>query len=252
MLLPIPSKFKPLRMTLKIKARKAVVLGIWVFHPGQKNTHYFRRKLTLEKGASREISIPLPITPKHLLLEIFDKASLSNKKFEVVDFSIKPMGEKKVWASPERHRFMEFAIQFAEKAGYVKPGFYPSKNDEFLIQYLPIIEDDFGNELITPARIHRQMPRVQLSQRVIRQMSIPVRVAILSHEGCHFFKNTRSEKEADLCGIQYYLDYGFPTIEAVYAATKVFGMNKNSIGPAHLQRTRDIMDFIHQYKKEAA
>ena len=82
-------------------------------------------------------------------------------------------------------------------------------------------------------------------------MSIPVRIAILSHEGCHFFLNTRSEKEADLCGIRYYLDYGFPKIEAVYAATKVFAMRPDAIGKAHVNRTKDIMQFIDQYKSVA-
>ncbi|MCB0374451.1 MAG: hypothetical protein KDD04_00875 [Sinomicrobium sp.] len=94
------------------------------------------------------------------------------------------------------------------------------------------------------------MPRVQLSKRLFKTFSIPVRVAILAHEGCHFFKNTRSEKQADLCGIKYYLDYGFPTIEAVYAATKVFKQHPHTIGKPHLIRTRDIMDFIDRYKQQ--
>ncbi|MBL4574814.1 MAG: hypothetical protein JKY51_01775 [Opitutaceae bacterium] len=94
------------------------------------------------------------------------------------------------------------------------------------------------------------MPRVQISHKAFKRFSIPVRVAILSHEGCHFFRNTRSEKVADLCGIKYYLDYGFPTIEAVYAATKVFLQHPESVAEPHVARTKDILNLIDNYKAE--
>lgn len=145
---------------------------------------------------------------------------------------------------------MNFAIDFAQKAGYVDPGFYSSKDFEFLIHYLPIITNDDGKELITPARIHRNMPRVQLSKRLFDQFSIPVRIAILAHEGCHYFNNTRSEKEADLCGIKYYLDAGFPSIEAMYAATEVFLKHPETVNQVHTTRARDIRSFIDSYKMD--
>lgn len=251
MLIPIPSQNQSFSIHLYLKGNADVEIGLWVYQPHRPNTHYFRRKVKLTKGQKRHIEAPLPVTPNKLILEIFDKQSISDRAFNLVDFELKPMTSQKPWASPDRHRFMDFAIDFARKAGYLRPGFYPSRDDEFLIQYVPVITDEMGNELMTPARIHRRMPRVQLSQKLIRPLSIPVRAAILSHEGCHFFLNTRSEKQADLCGIKYYLDYGFPKVEAVYAATKVFGMHPEAIGHAHVQRTKDIIQFIDQYQKVA-
>lgn len=255
MIIPIPAQHQKFSIDLSLHAQRAVTFGIWVFDPQRPNTHYFRRAVSFKGKGSRTLKIPLPISPKRLVLEIYDKKeTLGHRRqkepFKITDFSIEIMPDKKIWASPDRHKFMDFAIDFAEKAGYLSAGFYPSKDNQFLIQYLPVITDDFGDEQVTPARIHREMPRVQLSQKLIRKMSIPVRVAILSHEGCHFFRDTRSEKEADLCGIQYYLDYGFPKIEAVYAATKVFAMRPADIGQVHVQRTKDIIAFIDQYKQQ--
>ncbi|MEP0271422.1 hypothetical protein [Ekhidna sp.] len=256
-MIPIPSNKKRFIIRLKITALHPLALGIVVYDPSQSFSDYFRRKVTFRasafKGnrkAQRDISIPIPVSPDHLTLEVYNKNTGREEGFKVEQFKVEPMEAAEVWASPERHQFMDFAIKFAQKAGFTRPGFYHSPDHSFLIQYLPTITDPMGKELVTPARIHREMPRVQLSQKLMKQFTVPVRVAILSHEGCHFFQNTRSEKKADLCGIKYYLDYGFPTIEAVYAATKVFMLHPESVGEPHVQRTKDIMDLIDQHKAE--
>lgn len=255
MIFPIPSRCKRISITLRLVATRPVVIGLLVHDPGKPYTDYFRRKVSFrascfknEGTVEREIKIPLPVSPEKAVLEVYNKTTGDDKGTRVEGLKIEPLPGGESWASPEQHRFMEFAIRFAQKAGYARAGFYHSPNHEFLIQYLPAITDQYGKELVTPARIHRKMPRVQLSQKLFRQFSIPVRVAILSHEGAHFFYNTRSETKADMYGIRYYLDYGFPSIEAVYAATKVFMLHPASIGQEHLKRTRDIVDLIDKHK----
>ena len=213
-------------------------------HP---NTHYFRRKAYVEKGRKRSIQIPLPVSPMKLELEVYDKRTGDDAGIRLLDFKVILMGQPKIWTTPEQQRYMDFSIQFAQKAGYVNTGFYDSEESEFLFQYLPSIKDSNGQELITPARTHRKMPRVQISQRLFKQFTIPVRVAILAHEGCHWFLNTRSQTTADLCGMRQYLDYGFPKIEAVYAATKIFSMHPELVGAAQVKRTKEIIQFIDNY-----
>jgi len=249
MLIPIPSYRKRFTIHLSIRALEDVWLGIHVYDPVRYYSNYFKRKAFIPKGVLRSISIMLPVTPDQLELELLNKQTRDYKGFKVERFDIKEMPQPSFWADPMQHRFMDFAIKFAQKAGHLPAGFYDSKSHEFLFQYLPKIVGSDGSELITPARTHRKMPRVQISRKLFRQFSIPVRVAILAHEGCHYLLNTRSEKEADLCGMNYYLSYGFPKIEAVYAATKVFGMHPETIGNAHLKRTQDVINYIQQFKK---
>ena len=74
-----------------------------------------------------------------------------------------------------------------------------------------------------------------------------MRLAILAHEACHFFLDTRSEERADLCGMAWYLDTGYPKIEAVYAATKVFGQFPGLVGERELERTRTLLEFIKKH-----
>ena len=233
-------------------ARMPFQLGIRVYDPRYANSYYFRRKAAFAKAEiQREFIISLPVSPEVLEMEVFDKNAPDDDAFEIVNVKIEKMKPIEMWATDDQHRYLEFAIQFAQKAGYVPPGFYDSADHEFLFQYLPKITDAFGGELVTPARTHRKMPRVQISQRLFKSYTIPIRVAILAHEGCHWFLNTRSQTTADLCGMKQYLDYGFPTIEAVYAVTKVFGKNPEMVGASQIERTKDVINFIENYRVNA-
>lgn len=247
MIIPLDTQKQRVMVTLNITVDYPLTLGIVAHDPSRPHTHYIRRRVPFTQEDMRKIELCLPVTPHSLIIDIYNKDTGDDDGFTIEKFKVDQLTSKDIWATPARHRFMDFSIDFAKKAGYVAPGFYPSKDYEFLIQYLPIITDEYGEELVTPARIHRFMPRVQLSQRLFKQFSIPVRVAILSHEGCHYFNNTRSETEADLCGIKYYLDYGFPKIEAIYAATQVFLTHPETVNEMHLKRASDIEQFVSDY-----
>lgn len=251
MIIPIPANNKQFIIKLSLTASFPIVLGMVLYDPGKPFSDYLRRKVTFRASnfkkngkAHRKIQIRVPVSPQNLTLEVYNKNSRSESGFKVDITEIANMPPAEIWASPERHRYMSFAIDFAQKAGYVKPGFYDSPNHEFLIQYLTNITDPFGNQLVTPARVHRQMPRVQVSMHFFKKFTIPVRVAILAHEGCHYFLNTRSEETADLCGIDYYYDYGFPRVEASYALTKVFNQHPESVGEPHYRRVANVMNHL--------
>ena len=252
MIATIPSNNERFKIKLTVLAKMPFQLGIRVYDPRYANSYYFRRKAAFAKAnTKREFVISLPVSPEVLEMEVYDKNAVEDDAFEIVNVKIEKMPAIELWATDEQHRFLEFAIQFAQKAGYVPPGFYESPDHEFLFQYLSAITDPFGTELITPARTHRKMPRVQISQRLFKAYTIPIRVAILAHEGCHWFLNTRSQTTADLCGMKQYLDYGFPTIEAVYAVTKVFGKNPEMVGASQIKRTKDVINFIENYRANA-
>jgi len=251
MITTIPSNRERFRIRLTIVSKRPFHLGIRLYNPLHPNSYYFRRKANFKNsGAKREFIISVPVSPKSLEMEIYDKYASDDDAFEIQNVRIEKMPDSKMWATDMQYQFFEFAVKFAEKAGYISPGFYESADGEFLFQYVSTITDTFGNELITPARTHRKMPRVQISQKLFLGYTIPIRVAILAHEGCHWFLNTRSQTTADLCGIKQYLDYGFPTIEAVYAVTKVFGNHPEFVGKSQISRTKEVINFIENYKKD--
>ena len=252
MITRIPSQGRRFRIRLGIHAKRAFVLGIGLYDPYKKHSVYFRRKARFLKGDThREFIISMAVSPENLEMELRDKDHPEDESaFEVTSFEIEKMPPIGLWATASQYRFLEFAIAFSKSAGHLPVGFYKSEKDEFLFEYLQSITDPMGRELITPARVHRKMPRVQISQKLFKGYTIPIRVAILLHEGCHWFLNTRSQRRADICGIKQYLDYGFPTIEAVYAVTRVFSDFPNMAGDSQLERTKDIIRFINTYKTQ--
>ena len=251
MIIPIPSNKQRFIIHIRIKAHRPMELGIQMYDPRYRHTYYLRRKARYTRtNEQRTFQLQFPVSSTKMELLIFDKNAMHDRNFSVVSFEVKPMEAPLLWASESEHRFMKFAVDFAKEAGHARTGYYDSPKGEFLFQYVSSITDSLGKELITPARTHRLMPRVQISRRLFLGYSIPIRVAILAHEGCHWFLNTRSQKTADLCGIKKYLDYGFPKIEAVYAMTKIFGSYPELVGQAQLERIRDVIDFIDAYTEE--
>lgn len=256
MLIPIPSHQQQFKVKIGIRASEPCALGVICYDPTKPNTDYIRRRIpfpeTLFQGRSRgykEFTLPFPLSPDQLIVELYDKASGDDANFRIEKFELEKMPARAVWAEPEVHRFIQFAQDFAAKAGYLPTGMYDSDDGDFLIQYLPVIEDPLGNVMVTPARTNRKSGRIQVSQSAFCKYTIPVRLIVLFHERYHFQLPTRLEKPADLHGLRLYLDLGFPRTEAVYATTKIFGAHPESLGAGHRDRVRDIVDYIDAYSK---
>ena len=144
MITTIPSNKERFRVKLTVKAKMPFLLGIRVYDPRYANSYYFRRKAAFAKaGTKREFVISLPVSPEVLEMEVFDKNTDEDYAFEIQNVKIEKMPPIEMWATDEQHRFLEFAIQFSQKAGYVPTGFYESPDHEFLFQYLSKITVSF-------------------------------------------------------------------------------------------------------------
>lgn len=254
MVIPIPSHQQQFKVKVGIRADEPCALGVNCYDASKPNTDYIRRRIPftehLFQGKNpgyKEFTLPFPLSPDHLMVELYDKAYGDDSGFKIEKFELEKMPVRSVWAEPDVHRFIHFAQDFATKAGYLPTGFYDNEDGDFLIQYLPIIEDNLGNPLVTPARTNRCSGRIQVSQSAFCKYTIPVRMIVLFHERYHFQIPTRLEKPADLHGLRLYLDLGFPRTEAVYATTKIFNAHPESVGPGHSQRVKDIVNFIDNY-----
>lgn len=254
MVIPIPAHQQQFKVKIGIRAYQPCALGVTCYDPTRPNTDYIRRRVPFSEslfgGADpgyKEFTLPFPLSPDQLMVELYDKSYGDDKTFRIEKFELEKMPARAVWAEPEVHRFIHFAQDFAIRAGYLSPGVYDSADGDFLIQYLPVIEDPFGNPLVTPARTNRRSGRIQVSQSAFSRYTIPVRLIVLFHERYHFQIPTRLEKPADLHGLRLYLDLGFPRTEAVYATTKIFGAHPESVGASHRNRVRDIVNFIDNY-----
>jgi len=255
MLIPVPTYHQRFVLKVGIRARGPVTLSLKGRDAQMPYSYYFRRKVPFRPEAIKEgqnfkqISIPMPTTPETLLIEIINSKTGRDDGFVLEDFKVEKLAPTEIWAEPVMHRFIDFAQNFAKNCGAYKPGFYDSKDHEFLIQLLPVIKDQFGTPMVTPARTNRQTGRIQVSWQAFRYFTVPLRMFVLLHERQHFQIPTREERPADLAALRLYLDLQYPKIEAVYAATKIFAMHPESVGSAHVTRARDIIGFIDNYRE---
>lgn len=254
MVIPIPSHQQRFKVRVGIRAYEPCALGIKCYDPARPNTDYIRRRVPFnenlfkgKKPGYKEFSLPFPLSPEQLMVEFYDKASGEDTCFRIEKFEVEKIKPREVWAEPQMHRFIDFAQDFSQKAGYLPTGIYDSRDGDFLVQYMPYIEDQAGNPLVTPARTNRKSGRIQVAQGEFSKYTIPVRLVVLFHERYHFQIPTRREKPADLNGIRLYLDLGFPRTEAIYATTKIFSAHPESVGQAHRNRVRDAKQFIDEY-----
>lgn len=254
MVIPIPANQHQFKVKVGIRAYEPCALGVKCYDASKPNTDYIRRRVPFtadlfkrRNPGYKEFTLPFPLSPDQLMVEMYDKVYGDDKIFRIEKFELEKMPVRSVWAEPEVHRFINFAQDFAIKAGYLPTGVYDSSDGDFLIQYLPIIADEFGSPLVTPARTNRKSGRIQVSQSAFAKYTIPVRMIVLFHERYHFQIPTRLEKPADLHGLRLYLDLGFPRTEAVYATTKIFNSHPESVGSGHAKRVKDIVNFIDNY-----
>ena len=113
--------------------------------------------------------------------------------------------------------------EFCENAGILSAGRYQSDDKKYTIDYLPQIVHE-GKTLTTPAIISNKNGRMEISQKAYKEMSIPMRMAIICHEFSHFYLNEiqKDEIEADLNALTLYMGMGYPVIEAHKAFLETF------------------------------
>lgn len=204
--------------------------------------------------------VRLPVTAKTAELMVYNERTgnvpaKGDSTFDIVDIAKKPLVKKLDiidFANPDIRSFINFATNFSFYAGMLTSGNYPSDDGRFKIEYMPtILSNKTGMELNTPARINKKTGIIQLSQKKIVPMTIPMRMAILLHEFSHYYlnKNINDETEADINALIIYLGLGYPRVEAYEAFVGTF------IGtptPENKRRAEIIDKFIRDFENKNA
>lgn len=216
--LKLSTRKKSVTVEMELSSDRPVELYIVGYDALSNNTEYFTRRITFQ--GDEIVFFECPQTPKVLSIIAWGR---KGDEFEISDIEMTPM-QRDLSHFGAILPDIKLIEAFARRAGRLPArGAYKSKGSNFKIQYLPVIRKDNGDPHPTPARIHVSKPLVQVSKRHFRRMSIPQRVAILTHEYSHNFVNGNkdSEMEADANMVQMYDALGYGKLEAVYAFANV-------------------------------
>lgn len=249
-------RWEPSMIKVVVKTIAPQEMVLKVFDSSQGNTVFTDRTKMVE--GEQELFVRMPLAPNTATLSIYNKKNGNLKQGEDNTFKVVKIEKQDLEITLSKTKmdtfavrnFVAFAQKFCYNAGWINaPKDYLSTVGGYKIEYLPFIINSKGEKMATPARISTKNGRIQVSQESFREMTIPMRMAILLHEFSHYYLNTdiSNETEADLNGLTIYLGLGYPIREAYEAFGKTF------IGfPTDSNKKRyDIIDkFIRDYIKE--
>ena len=242
------SRYEQMTVAISVQCNRPIKLRLKVVDAEKPLTMFTNRYKTVNH--SYKFYVRLPLTPKTLDIQLTDDDG-SDIKNSVRVLNIEKYGlEKRMdevdFNSYSVGAFVDFAQRFSFNASYLEPNNYVSELQHYKIEYLPtIIDGRNGRELQTPARISKSTGRIQVSKKLFKEYTVPMRMAILLHEFAHFYlnENIDDEVEADLNGLLIYLGLGYPRIDGYEAFLEVF---ENTPTPQNKNR----YDIIHKFIQE--
>ena len=253
MIFEIPARYDEFTLKVTVSTSTPQKMRIVVRDKDLDNTVFTDRYKTINGDSS--FFVRLPVTGKTMLLYVYNEENGNLGKGQDPTFTIKTVAkeelEKKLdvvdLSNIYVKGFVAFSTKFCFNAGWMKSGTYVSDDRRFVIEYLPILTDEGGQEVTTPARINILDGIIQVSQRQFIPMTVPNRMAILLHEFSHYYLNDNmdDEIEADLNGLLIYLGLGYPRIEAFEVFTKTF---MNAPTEDNMVRFDKIKNFIDNFE----
>lgn len=231
----VDTQERPSLIKFKIDVAFAQTVSIVGYDATKENTVYFARTLNV-KQKNQQVQIPMPVSPEKLTLVIEQQDGAYGSHINVYDFQVTDMPERTTAFPPKTMEFYNFLKTFAKKAGYIKPGFYVSKDENYMIWAKPHLDNDG-----TPARVNRRTGVVKFNISKMKDYTVFMRIFIGLHEFFHYALQTTDEIKADMGALKVYLGMGYPKTEANYSMTKIFD---NS--PSAIERVKVLHNFIKQ------
>jgi hypothetical protein len=243
---------QPTKLKVVIETKYKEKIWIQVRDADRKNTYYTKRYGFVH--GKEEFVVLMPQAPMEAVVMVFSDNNgmiRNDTSFRVVEVKSTPYKVPRYNFSKKTQSFVKFAQEFADECGYLSSSsqgdVYMSNNGKYRIDYFDEIRNVNGLVLKTPARISQVNGRIEVSAAQFREMTIPMRMAILLHEYSHFYlnRNPSNEVEADLNGLNIYLKLGYPKIDIYNVFLNVF---KTAPSEANKKRFDKLDKFVKNHK----
>jgi hypothetical protein len=243
---------KPTKLKIVIQTNSKEKIWIKVKDADRKNTYYTSR-YSFVRG-KKEFFVLMPQSPETALVGIYNAHNGMRRRDASFKASVEalPYDVPPLKASKKTKAFVKFAQEFADECGYLSADprghIYKSNNGRFRIDYFDVIRSKASKKVIgTPARISQITGKIEVSAEQFRKYTIPMRMAILLHEYAHYYLNKQpsNESEADLNGLNIYLQLGYPKIDVYNVFLNVF---KRSPSAQNKSRFEKLDKFVKKHK----
>lgn len=223
-------------ITLEVPSQRRI--SIVGYDANKKDTVYFARSKSI--SGRQTIEIPMPLVPEVLTLDINQQGGGFGAYINILDVKVKDFPNVTSAFPKNTLEFYNFIKVIAEKTGTLKPGFYISKDENFVVW----VKEDLDGDS-TPARVNRRTGVTKWNLSKMRDFTVYMRVFIGLHEYFHYALQTTDEVACDTNALKVYLSMGYPKSEANYAMTKIFD---NS--PEAIKRVKVMDTIIKQHDQQ--
>jgi hypothetical protein len=188
----------------------------------------------LISGREKKV-LKLPFTSRKIIVESFSKKhgrqSLGkDQTFKLNATSLMPLKRTKVNMTSGDREYIKWVTQMMVELPLLKADgkLRRSPSGKYKIVIQDKLRDQNGKVLNSPAMIGKKTGTIEIGKDYMMSMSINQRIAILSHEYGHFYKNPLmnlpigDEFGADLNGVTVFVGSGFGLDEYGNAFKKVF------------------------------
>jgi len=211
-------------------------IHIRMYDPALKRTDYHRRRVPVHDGENCVI-LKTPIVPDDQLMTEVQKQH-GKINIELMDISATPI----LRIPSNDTEWMQYAEHIAKNCSEMNTGTYSTDGGiKFLL--VDSIKNDDGKTSKTPARVYHDNGDTIINVNEFCKHSVFVRMFILMHERGHYLFNTKSEIEADKYAADVLLNNGYPKLEIIYAATKIFPPDS----PEMQKRAESLVNHIKQF-----
>ncbi len=223
MKIPLKTNSLPFILVLTFNVIKKCAIRVIASDNAWMNTNYVNSRYEVKPG-QQSIKINFPLSGVVTNLEINCECDgVSNGScMQLTDIQTMPLPIKQIYLTPADAKYFSFLKEFVQQSGALAPGIYQNKDHTATIELYDIIKDKNGKELKTPARVDHDSGVVQISKKAFDQFSVPMRMFIGAHERVHYSYNTTNEMDCDKNAVNITKAWGFPKLETLYAATKIF------------------------------
>ena len=231
-------KERPSVIYITVESNTPKRLSFIGYNSDKNNTTYFSR--SKEISGVQVVEIPMPLTPNVLTIDISQEDGKFGSFIKVLKIYVTDMPSKTTSFPKNTLEFYNFMKVVAERTGYLKSGFYVSKDENFVIWVKDHLDGDS-----TPARVNRRTGVTKWNLSKMKDYTVFMRVFIGLHEFFHYALQTTNEIAADTGALKVYLAMGFPKSEANYAMTKIFDSS-----PEAIERVKVMDNIIKQHDRQ--
>lgn len=198
-------------------------------------TKYFLKEKKI--NGIESIKFYMPLTPENLKITICNDGKST---FDIKTIQKEPLENTKPEISKEIYDFCKHIFEFCQKYKMLGYGIYTDSAGMFPINLVWEIK----SKTKTPATISGSGD-IEISRKEFEKCTVPMQIFILLCLRASLELQTDDKLQWDLLAIQWYLGFGFPPTEAIFAITKICVSTENNV-----KRAENLYNYIENYFKK--